>query len=396
MRFAQAPDSSAAIALLTQIVEGTPATLPPPVETPLVLYGAGKLGVMAAQMLTRLGRRIECVLDRQARPGQFLLDDIPVVHPDTVTPRPDRRIAICVVTSAFEPIRAALQAAGWTDVIPVYDELERDASLTGMGNGWFAGILEPAEASAIERVLEGWADNHSRAAHLQCLAWRVLREEWTFDDAPVSIDDRYFIPEVLSAWQQGEVLVDGGAWHGDALSAYIDRLGERFRSALALEPDPANAEILSQHIATWPTPLRRRVELLQAALGDRDTDARFAAGHGLAACLHPDGLAQVRVRTLDTLDCSPTLLKLHLEGNELAALKGARDTLRRRRPVVSVTTYHNRDGLYRTPDWLMTHLPDYRFLMRLHGWCATGAVVYAIPIERGSGPTAPTLACPTE
>jgi hypothetical protein len=64
-------------------------------------------------------------------------------------------------------------------------------------------------------------------------------------------------------------------------------------------------------------------------------------------------------------------------------LKGARQTLLTSRPIVAVTVYHNADGMWRTPLWLMQTLPDYRFLFRSHSWCGTGAVVYAIPKERG-------------
>jgi hypothetical protein len=90
----------------------------------------------------------------------------------------------------------------------------------------------------------------------------------------------------------------------------------------------------------------------------------------------------VAVRPLDALDLSPSFVKLHLEGAELSALKGARGTLLAHRPIVAATVYHNADGIWRTPLWLMETLPDYRFLFRLHSWCGTGAVVYGIPNER--------------
>ena len=79
--------------------------------------------------------------------------------------------------------------------------------------------------------------------------------------------------------------------------------------------------------------------------------------------------------------CRP-LVKLHLEGGELAALKGARQTLLTHRPVLAATVYHNADGIWETPHWLMDNLPDYRFLFRVHAWCGNGAVIYAIPRER--------------
>jgi hypothetical protein len=92
---------------------------------------------------------------------------------------------------------------------------------------------------------------------------------------------------------------------------------------------------------------------------------------------------QVTVRSLDALGLAPTFVKLHLEGAELAALKGARETLLACRPMIAATVYHNDDGIWKTALWLMETLPGYRFLFRIHSWCGTGAVIYAIPQERG-------------
>ena len=67
------------------------------------------------------------------------------------------------------------------------------------------------------------------------------------------------------------------------------------------------------------------------------------------------------------------------------ALKGAQQTLLDCRPIVAATVYHNDDGIWRTADWLMKTLADYRFLFRNHSWCGTGAVIYAIPREGSVG-----------
>jgi hypothetical protein len=75
-------------------------------------------------------------------------------------------------------------------------------------------------------------------------------------------------------------------------------------------------------------------------------------------------------------------VKLHLEGAELLALTGARETLLSSRPIVAATVYHNADGIWKTALWLMQTLPNYSFLFRLDSWCGTGAIIYAIPSER--------------
>jgi len=98
--------------------------------------------------------------------------------------------------------------------------------------------------------------------------------------------------------------------------------------------------------------------------------------------LSDTGHVRVAVRPLDGIRLTPTFVKLHLEGAELLALAGARETLLSSRPIIATTVYHNADGIWRTALWLMETLPDYRFMFRLDSWCGTGALIYAIPNER--------------
>jgi hypothetical protein len=126
------------------------------------------------------------------------------------------------------------------------------------------------------------------------------------------------------------------------------------------------------------------VSVLDCALADREGEALFHDGLGYASQLSDTGQTRVRIRPIDALGLAPTFVKLHLEGGELGALKGGKQTLLACRPIVAATVYHNADGIWRTPLWLMETLPDYRFLLRLDSWCGTGAVVYAIPNERGA------------
>jgi hypothetical protein len=80
-----------------------------------------------------------------------------------------------------------------------------------------------------------------------------------------------------------------------------------------------------------------------------------------------------------------TLVKLHLEGNEFEALRGGIAWLRCHRPILAVTVYHHRDGIYNVPKLLLDHLEGYRLLLRNHAWCGTGVVLYGIPRERFPG-----------
>jgi FkbM family methyltransferase len=383
--FPRPPDRNEAGSLLAELATAPCRFSPVSADAPLALYGAGNLGRLARDYLRTVGREFTMVVDRNARTmvedsdwsGARLLhpDDVPVSAKGSV------RIAISVVTSPHVPLERSLSVLGFKDIVPFYDLAESFRHLHPLSNGWFASPLSAKDQDNTARVLALWGDDISRASHLQFLAWRRLREEWTFADAPVPNCSRFFIPEVVSVLHGNEILLDAGAHHGSVTEAFLKRTKGAFRQIIAIEPDPFNRAKLWDQLQSW-LPDDQRVTVLDCALAQDEGEASFHEGLDYASQLSETGKLRVTVRPLDALGLAPTFIKLHLEGAELAALKGARETLLACRPMIAATVYHNDDGIWKTALWLMETLPGYRFLFRVHSWCGTGAVIYAIPKER--------------
>lgn len=382
--FPALPGAAKAAFLLAEMAIAPCAFAPVGAEKPLALYGAGDMGRLARDFFALAGLDIALVIDRNAANATVgawsaTRPVAPEAVPDDV--KRSVRVAVCVATSAYVPIEAALHAAGFTDVVPFYDLSESFRHLHPLSNGWFAPPFTAGEQDEIKSALAAWDDDASRAHHLQFLAWRRLREEWVFEGAPpLTGDTRYFIPEIIEVLRDDETFVDGGAYDGCIVEAFERRAGGSFRRIVAIEPDGPNRARLRAAADRMNDP---RIAVMDVALAERDGEAPFHEGLGYASQLSATGSARMACRSLDALDLQPSFVKLHLEGGELAALKGARDTLLQHRPLVTVTVYHNDDGLFRTARWLMRTLPDYKFLFRIHAWCGTGAVIYCIPNERG-------------
>ncbi|WP_153132414.1 FkbM family methyltransferase [Dechloromonas hortensis] len=384
MNFTALPDAQHSIEIFRTLLSHGQAGSPRHVDKPLILYGAGKLGQMAAELFAKLDIPVRCAIDRHPPASGLLNGSIPVLTPDDI-PATDRRnvmIAICIVTAPYEPIRNFLAESGWSDIVPVYDVFEAYTARLPMANGWFAEAPEEAECTAIEKVLATWSDDESRAAHLQFMAWRLGRQEWGFPDAPVSLDDRYFIPQICCALRDNEYFLDAGAYHGEVSQRVIDLLADRCQGILAIEPDHENFRQLDSWYRAQPGFWQERITVLEKALGATGDDRPFRDGLGMASRSSGASGSHVDAIRLDDLEFPVTFAKIHVEGDELEALKGATTTLQHRRPLLSITVYHNADGLWRTPAYLMQALPNYNWRMRLHAWCGTGAVVYGIPAER--------------
>jgi FkbM family methyltransferase len=133
--------------------------------------------------------------------------------------------------------------------------------------------------------------------------------------------ERYVLErrELLRRIEPGGFVVDVGANIGYIALLIAGAVGPRGR-VLCLEPVPENLRELRRNIE-----LNRldQVEVLPIAAGDRDGKVRIATGlNGIVA--ESAGDLEVDLRRLDSLDVPcPSLVKIDVEGYELAVLRGA-------------------------------------------------------------------------
>jgi FkbM family methyltransferase len=385
-QFNHLPSPEDAYRLFSEISDTDACHRPRPADKPLVLYGCGDLGRMAKTYLDRIGIRPILALD--ATPERYqdngVWKKIPVKHADAVSEeiKSQAMVAVSIVNYPYLPLHQYLQSCGWNDCIPFYDIAESYRSRHPLSNGWFAGSLSASDVDGISSVLNNWSDDVSRAHHLQFLAWRRLREEWSFEGAPVISSDRYFIQEICCALKPNDSFADIGAHTGSVSKRFIKCIGANLNQVWAIEPDPDNLSRIRQWQASLPAHQADRIQVMPVAVGRHEARKRFFFGLGYASQLSQMGQEKLKIVPIDSLRIEPDFIKFHLEGSELDALKGSKRTIIKNRPIIVATTYHNALGLWELPSWLMRTLENYHILMRVHSWCGTGAVVYCIPAER--------------
>ena len=137
--------------------------------------------------------------------------------------------------------------------------------------------------------------------------------------------------------------------HIGLVSMPISRVLAQGGRVYAFEPAEANLRFLRDHVEKNGI---SNIEIIDALVGDEDTeDVRFyeqleATGlNSVVARKDPDAFVVKRRRqvTLDSF-CDgcvlrPEVIKIDVEGAEMAVLKGAVDTLRRARPVLFLSIH---------------------------------------------------------
>lgn len=226
-----------------------------------------------------------------------------------------------------------------------------------------------------------WSDDSSRREFLEQIRWRTVIDH---DGLPPAVSGPAYFVSDLVRLTDGERFVDCGAFDGDTLGDFVRVTDGRFGKVWAMEPDPTSYSNLCKTVAALPDSVRKRIDVLPFAVTDSTKTLRFAGGGLASSGFSSTGELSVECVALDELleDGEPTFIKMDIEGAEPDALRGARDILRRHRPIIAISVYHLQDHLWRIPLDISRIVDGYRFHLRPHdneGW---DLVCYAIPAER--------------
>ena len=154
---------------------------------------------------------------------------------------------------------------------------------------------------------------------------------------------------------------------------------KKFNHIWSFEPDLSNEKILKESLSGEGY---NRITFNRKALSDNCKVVKFKDGLGFASEVDSCGNKSVDSVALDSLpDIRPTIIKLHIEGDELKALYGAANTIRQYRPIIMVLADHNSDGLFEIANFLKEQY-NYKLFFYLHDYCGNSAVFYSYPLER--------------
>jgi FkbM family methyltransferase len=330
----------------------------------LALYGAGNIGKMVLGVLEAYGIKPRVVYDDTPSKIGTLFHGIPI------RPSSERDPALTVLVTILNPRHhypdTARRLGG--NVLPF---LALPWCLPDLE---LLHITSPAQLLAagerIARLDALLADALSRETLAAQIAFRMKLDF----DALACVPDPYFPQDVPLPLAPGLAYLDAGAFDGDTVRAFLERVpapGE----IIAAEPDPRSFAKLSAWAATRP----ERIVCRNVAVGAERGTLCFNATGDMSASFDAHGEIEVPVLGLDELwpNGRSAYLKFDIEGAESAALHGAREALATRRPTLAVSVYHRATDLWELPLFLAEL--GYQLYLRDHGIEGADVVAYAIP-----------------
>ncbi len=340
----------------------------------IIFYGAGSMGKMGYDLLKKAGIAIKYFVDKAA---QGTLEGIPIVAPHAV-PQEDKEqclLLIGICTVPYTSIEAFLQPFAFKHVVHFYTFAQKMFAPLH-SNGWNCFHPSPEDKEKIEQVCALLAhDEQSLAHYLQFLWWKLRQKECVYAKYPVLSGQKFFAAPCMPPLHKQEILLDVGCHHGQTIEAFLHATKHSYEKIYAIDADVENLAVCQERYT------QERVEYMAQAISHKQGTRSFQTQLGYASKLMDTGDKEVACVAIDDLSLTPTIIKLHIEGEELPALEGAVQTIQNTHPLLMVMADHNEDGLYKIPLFIEA-VQGYRLFFYLHDYCGNSAVYYAVKASK--------------
>jgi FkbM family methyltransferase len=366
---------------LSDLLEGKwPDIRPmPSASTQIVIYGVGNCGKHIANLMQKHGYRVVAFIDaRAASIGN--IGGIPCHAPGSAETKALAQAGTAVIIGIFNyqadlyEIDRLLQDVGFKQVISYY---ELNEHLPGELQSLYWLTNRSFYKTRTAEILSGFDlfdDEESREVYLDVMKLR-LTYELDHLRAPLR-ENQYFLPELFKNRERMRV-VDGGAFTGDSLDFFLNKK-LRVESVAAFEPDLNNFKRLSEFTRKRKDELGE-VILFPCGLDETTARKRFNSDGLSSSSLAENGDSFIQVVALDEVlpSFAPTLIKLDIEGAELAALRGARSIIENEKPDLAICVYHTPEHLWEVPQLMRALLPGHKLALRYHQLTGFDIVAYA-------------------
>jgi FkbM family methyltransferase len=351
-----------------------------------VLFGAGSLGRQALAALREIGIDPVALTDNNPKLWGTMVEGVPLLSPADAA-RHHGKDAMFFITIRNEN-HWYLETVSQLECLGCAHVSSADPIAWRLPGSLQPGLFYDLphklyeKSDLVLRAGELWDDDVSRAEYLGNIRLRSLGDRsWFIRPNP---QESYFLDDIFAV-RPTDVFVDCGAFDGDTLRNLLVRQRE-WAGIEAVEADSNSFNKLSLYVRTLDKAVQDRIHLHQCAIGDKCGKVRFEDTGKAASTriMNKDGGTVVDLMPIDMLFAatSTSIIKMDIEGSELAGLVGGRQVIERDHPILAICVYHNQEDICMLPLLMHDINPDYRMYLRTHGGDAIQTVAYAVPPHR--------------
>lgn len=243
------------------------------------------------------------------------------------------------------------------------------------GTGLFTYNYICRHEHEFDRAFSLLADEKSREVFLNVLRFKVSGKTDYLFSCQSEKDEVY---KNILKLSQNESIVDLGAYDGDTIREFLSVTDGKYKSITAFEPDEKNFKKLERKTAEL-----QNIKRYNLGAWDKKETLYFQKKGGRNSRQSETGTEKTVSVNFDSVDNIAdgeiTFIKMDIEGAELKALEGAKNTIEKYKPKLYVCAYHRNEDFFALIEKIHSLSPEYKIYMRHHPYIpAWETNIYAV------------------
>ncbi|MBR6903004.1 MAG: FkbM family methyltransferase [Clostridia bacterium] len=276
-------------------------------KKPIVLYGMGNGADKIISVCRQYDIKISGVFSSDSFVRKKIFHGMPVTNYETTKEKfGGMIILLCFGTALPEVIanikRIAKENELYAPDVPVY------------GSTLFCSEYYEKRKDEFNYIYDILADDISKKTFKDIILYKLTGDIHHLFDCETDESEPY---QNFFGLSNNEIYLDLGAYRGDTVLSFCERV-KQWNKIIAVEPDKKTYSKL-----ITATEKIKNIENINAAVSDKCGKALFSM-NGSRGFGHSGKLIQTDILTVDSLNISPTFIKMDIEGAEAAAIKGAK------------------------------------------------------------------------
>lgn len=332
---------------------------------PLVLFG--KTTVVDEKFLKDIKVPVEYIVDNDSRKWGEVLWGLDIVSFDEIKEKYNEYtllILVPFVEQITEQVINSEKPPKDIYYLDLYFEEEDSASFF------------EENRNVINEIKSNLTDKESKNVFDTVINYRINRNPKYLKGIVLPRKEQYF-PNILDGrafLNDNEVFIDVGAFLGDTVQIFLEKVNKKYNKIFAFEPEIVNYNLLVER-----TKGLNNIICKQVGVGKKKDKIRFSTDTSSSKA-DVNGDEIVCIEKLDDIlrDEKVTYIKMDVEGMECAALYGAKNVIRDNHPKLAICTYHSNADMIDIPKLIWKIDPTYKLYFRHYTNALVETVCYAI------------------
>lgn len=335
------------------------------------IFGMGNLGKGTADALTKEGIVVDFFCDNDSSKTGDIYKGVECISLDELTENKEDTIII-IATRHYKDIYRQLSKADFKNLDRIFTnkfDIEKYISNNDLNS----------ITSKLIKLIDILEDNESKR-----ILNRIIEEWFAKEYKYGQVDDiytlnQYFTKDLIQL-SEDEVFVDGGSYIGDTIDEFLINSNSKFDEIIAFELNNRVYNSLKDNINQYDKSIKDKITLFNAGLSDSKKEI-FYDDDDEGSSISNTGNSSGKTENIDSIlnDRRITFIKMDIEGSEMEALEGARNTIKKYKPKLAICLYHKPQDLWEIPLLIKEMVPEYKIYIRHHTDLLNETVCYAVP-----------------